>query len=181
MKKLLLIGNGPIGKDISDKVNQFDYVFRVNRMTNLHETGTRIDGVYIGVYKDFLDIYKGGENKEYYKTAGRIFLDMYGKFTLLNKWKDYMTEEQWHNVGIIHLFSPVPCATTTIRVLDHLLSTSAKEYEIWIAGIDVEGRGDLMAKGEPWKGTCHAETGYDEEKYLKDLIKNNKIKVLNYD
>ena len=38
-------------------------------MTNLLTTGTRIDGVFIGAYDDFKYTYKGGEFKDYFKTA----------------------------------------------------------------------------------------------------------------
>lgn len=42
MKKtsFVMLGNGPITYDISDKANSFDYVFRINQRTNFLTTGT---------------------------------------------------------------------------------------------------------------------------------------------
>lgn len=73
-KRLLLIGNGPILINISDKVNKFNYVMRINRITNFIIIESRIDGVFIGAYKDFREFYKGVEFKEYFKTAKEVFL-----------------------------------------------------------------------------------------------------------
>lgn len=184
MKKLLLIGNGPIPIDISDEVNKFDYVFRINRMTNFKTTGNRIDGVFIGAYHDFKHIYKGGEFKEYFKTAKQVFLTLPLKLQFW-EWKNYLTKEQWDNVKLINFKDNyknigTPHPTTTICVLNVLTSLPEwyENYEIWIAGITVNGRKELMTAGEPWANTSHKFDGEKEETFLKNLLKDNKIKRL---
>lgn len=183
-KKLLLIGNGPIPIDISEKVNEFDYVFRVNRMTNFPTTGTRIDGVFIGAYKDFRTIYKGGEFKDYFKTAKQVFLTQELK-KWFKDWDEYLTQEQWDNVQIMdfshnmeNIGSKFP--TTTLCVLNVLTSFPEwyENYEIWVCGITVEGRSELMYNGQPWIKTLHRFDGEKEEIFLKKLLNENKIKRL---
>lgn len=183
-KKLLLIGNGPINIDISDKVNTFDYVLRVNRMTNFPTTGNRIDGLFIGAYKDFKYDYKGGEFRDYIKTAKEIFLTQILKDKFSN-WDEFLTQEQWDNVKIMsfkynHQNIGTPFPTTTLCVLNVLTSFPEwyEKYEIWIAGITVEGREKLMAEGEAWKYTNHRFDGKKEEDFLKKLINENRIKRL---
>ena len=185
MKKLLLIGNGPIPIDISDKVNEFDYIFRINRMTNFETTGNRIDGLFIGIYRDFLEIYKGGKFKDEFKNAKQIFLTESLKRNFKNDWQKYITQEQWDNIKFFSFkynreHIKATQITTTIRILDIL--TSEKEwfenYEIWICGITVEGRGELMKNGNPWKNTQHCRYGYDEEAFLKKLLEEGRIKRL---
>lgn len=71
-------------------------------------------------------------------------------------------------------------STTTIRVLNELTSNPewTDEYEIWIAGITVNGRGKLMESGAPWINTTHRFYGHKEEAFLKKLIDNGKVKLL---
>ena len=183
-KKLLLIGNGPIPIDISDKVNEFDYVMRVNRMTNFLTTGTRIDGVFIGAYRDFREYYKGGEFKDYFKTAKEVFLTDNLK-NLFTNWNDFLTQEQWDNVQIMDFSKNLQnigtsFPTTTLCVLNVLTTVQEwyENYEIWICGITVEGRKELMYNGDAWKKTNHRFDGEKEELFLKKLINENKIKRL---
>ncbi len=185
MKKLLLIGNGPIPTDISDLVNSFDYVLRINRMNNLMTTNPScIDGVFIGAYKDFRYEYKGGEFRDYFKTAGQIFLIPPMK-KWFDNWSEFLTQEQWDNVQFMNfrynrenIGTDFP--TTTICVLNVLTSFPEwyENYEIWIAGITVEGREKLMATGEPWSKTNHRFDGKKEEDFLKRLLNEGKIKRL---
>lgn len=183
-KKLLLIGNGPIPIDISDKVNEFDYVMRINRMNNFLTTSSRIDGVFIGAYRDFREIYKGGEFRDYFKTAKEVFLTDNLKKWFKN-WDEFLTQEQWDNVKLMdfrynqeNIGTAFP--TTSLCVLNVLTSFSEwyDNYEIWICGITVEGREKLMMNGEPWKKTNHRFDGKKEEQFLKKLIEEGKIKRL---
>ena len=185
-KRLLLIGNAPIPVDISKEVNTFDYVFRINRMNNLPTTGYRVDGVFIAAHNDWRNVYKGGEYKDYYKRAKDVFVTPEIKATL-HDWAEYLTLEQWQNIKLMdftqnHLPDHVntPIITTTIRVLDVL--TSAKNitdnYEIWIAGFTVDGRGKMMEKGDAWINTEHRWMGHREEDFLKRLIAQGRVQRL---
>lgn len=186
-KRLILIGNGPIPYDISGEINTFDYVFRINRMCNLLLTcSDRIDGLFMGAYRDFKEDYLGGPYKDYFKKAGQIFVTPQIKSDF-REWRDYISEEQWNNIKTMDLFKRnlgnifrSNGSTTTIRVLNELTSNPewTDEYEIWIAGITVNGRGKLMESGAPWINTTHRFYGHKEEAFLKKLIDNGKVKLL---
>lgn len=185
-KKLLLIGNAPIPVDVADKVNEFDYVLRINRMNNLHNTGDRIDGVFVAAYRDWREVYHGGENKEHYKRAGQLWITPELKANFPD-WNEYFTKEQWEHPVLISFgmnadVSHVHCTivTTTIRVLDVLVSTPSitNEYEIWIAGITIEGRGKMFETGDAWINTEHRWMGHAEERYLKRLVAEGRVKRL---
>jgi hypothetical protein len=185
-KKLLLVGNAPIPVDVADKVNEFDYILRINRMNNLHNTGNRIDGVFIAAYDDWRNVYHGGENREHYKRAKDIWMtpEIREQFT---DWKEYLTEEQWSKPMIISFaenadVSHANCTilTTTVRVLDVLVNAKGitDEYEIWIAGVTLEGRGKMFETGEAWINTEHRWMGHAEERYLKRLVAEGRVKRL---
>lgn len=185
MKRLILIGNGPVPRDISEEIDSFDYVFRINRMCNLLLTcPDRIDGLFMATYDDFKNEYKGGVFKDYFKSAKQIFMteSMKRRF---REWRDYITEEQYNGIQTFNFFFPLPfhlgpAPTTTIRVLNILVNDPKwyKEYEIWIAGITVDGRAELMRTGDPWKNTNHDRYGDYEERFLKKLVDDGKIKLL---
>lgn len=183
-KKLLLIGNGPIDVDISEKVSEFDYVLRINRMTNYATTKGKTDGLFIGAYHDYKYIYKGGEYKSHIKDIKDIYLTENLKNNFDN-WGDFLTREQWENVKIMDFGSNmknigIPFPTTTICVLNVLTSKPEwyKNYDIWVCGITVNGRGKLMLNGKPWMKTNHRFEGDKEEEFLKKLLLENKIKRL---
>lgn len=53
-KKLLVVGNAPIDTDMSKELKDFDYIVRVNRMTNYERCKSKTDLL-------LLDIYVGSE------------------------------------------------------------------------------------------------------------------------
>lgn len=185
-KKLLLIGNAPIPIDVSKQVNEFDYILRINRMNNLHNTGGRIDGVFIAAYDEWRNVFHGGENKNYYKQAKDIWMtpEIRNQFY---DWKEYLTEEQWKKPKIISFannadFDHCNCTilTTTVRVLDVIVNAKGitDEYEIWIAGVTIEGRGKMFEEDSAWKNNEHRWFGHAEERYLKKLVLEGRVKRL---
>ena len=192
MKKLILIGNKPIENDISSVIDSFDYVFRVNRMMNYGNTGERIDGVFMGIYRDFVEEYKGGPFVDKFKTAGQIFISKSMKrlSSAYFDWTKWITAKQYNNLGIIdyskyrsHFYNTSVC--TSLRVLDYLISEErwTREYEIWICGLDVEDRANILMTGDAWKNTTHSkkEAAEGEERYLKEKLNSGVIKRLGDD
>lgn len=183
MKKLLLIGNKLIDKDISAKVDAYDYVVRVNRMNNIPNTGTKINGYYLGMWKDFREKYHGGEHKELIKNAEIVFCCNRVYKNTQNIF-DYITQEQYDNVEIIDIDKSrkgigTKFPTSTISVLWHLVNSHwADEYEISITGIDIEGRDELFRTNWEWASTAHITAGKAEADYMLKLISEGKIKVL---
>lgn len=185
MKELLLIGNKPYETfEKANEVNNFDFVVRVNRMTNYGVTGSKLDGHYLGMYKDFRDVYHGGEHKDLIKLAKQIFCPQVIKDNTEHIF-DYITQEQYDNIEIVDIGerprNEMNCAypTSTLFMLRHLLSTHwADEYNIWLTGVDIEGRGELMANGDEWKYTRHATCGQAEENWIKWQVKRGRMKML---
>lgn len=183
-QKLLLIGNKPLKNDYSFFDDEFDYIFRVNRMCNFGNTGKRIDGLFLGAYPDFTTVFKGGEFKEYYKTAKDIYMT-----PLLKKYfweyKLYISEEQYKNIkffnfdkGIKTLGGPI---TSTVNILFNLVEDNEinNKYDIYLTGLDIENRNHLLSTGEPWKNTMHSIVGQIEEDFIKKIINDNKITFIN--
>lgn len=180
-KRLILVGNKPVNKEgLPEIVDSFDYVVRVNRMTNLGSTGNKIDACYIGAWPDFKYKYKGGEHKDLYRTIPHIFM-VESAYRFFKEYPDYITEDQYRNVELLDTSYNLEHigtirATSTIRVLDYLLSSHwSEEYDISITGIDVEGRGELFIKDPTWNTTGHIYAGYAEESYLSRLIEEGRI------
>lgn len=180
-KKLILVGNKPTKKDgLANIVDSFDFVVRVNRMTNLYYTGSKIDGHYLGMWKDFIEEYDGGEYKDKIKEAKVIFCPPKVYNNTQNLFK-YITRKQFMTAEIINLNASTfgintDFPTSTISVLWYLLNSHwVYEYDIYITCIDVEGRGELFLTNNEWCENNHKYAGIDEEKYLKALLENNII------
>lgn len=157
MKKLLLIGNGPIENDITEKVNEFDYVVRINRMTNKDKTGDRADACYVILCKQFFDA-----NPEPFDSVDTLYIRPCDVLSYLAGKKRF-----FQNVKNIKFMPRLDDRfSTTIGVLKHLLET---DYEIWLAGVTIDGRSKLDDKLHPMQ---------EEEYYLKGLLQENKIKLL---
>lgn len=191
MKRLILVGNKEIFTDISPIINSFDYVFRINRMNNFEYTGERIDGIFLGIYNDYINIYKGGPYVNKLKTAGQIFMTPLMKHhRSLSTWTKWISAKQYNNIGLIDFdkyrknFNHYSICTS-LRVLNHLISeeTWYSEYEIWFCCLDVEGRAKLLMTGEPWKDTNHSSSraAECEEAWLLDKLKSGKLKRLGDD
>lgn len=193
-KKLLVIGNKegnptyngemlPLDKYL-DMINSMDYICRINRMQNYGvTTGTRIDGIYIGAFYDYVEKYKGGKNVDALKYAKNIFIDKiayegyfvhhFDKFfdkeqisglTLTN------FEEGRERMGYRH-----PCSVISMIDWFSYNKPWCDEYEIWFCGIDVQDRENVLKYGWQWCGV-HSQGGKQEKEYLEKLMNEGKIK-----
>lgn len=183
MEKLILIGNKPVTKDMSYIDNEFDYVLRVNRMLNLGNTGNRIDGVFLGAYYDFVNKFNGGPHRDKYKSIKDIYMtpEIKGSFY---HYPLYITQEQWDNTKIYDFSiakKNIGCnATSTVCMLYSLLHDDniKSKYDIYLTGLDIEGRGKMMEEGLQWKYTGHKLVGDIEEQYIKKCINDKLIKFI---
>ena len=183
-KRLILIGNKPFSSDtLCDEIDSYDFIVRVNRMNNLYKAGTRVDGYYLGMWRDFRDIWHGGEHRDRIKDAKVVFACpiIYRTTEYIF---DYITREQYDNIELIDINASrkgigTMYPTSTISVLYHLLNSHwADEYDITLTGVDIEGRGDMFRSDMEWNTTTHVMSGDDEEKYLRNLVENGEIKFL---
>lgn len=182
-KQLILVGNKPFSNlSLAETIDDYDFVIRVNRMTNYGLSGKKTDGVFLGMYSDFIEKYDGGEHRDVFKEASNIFSVQAVKNN--EKVLDYITPEQRDGIEVVkHFYAlqdvKVNSITSTVLMLHHLLNSHWKdEYEITVTGVDIDGRGDIMANGDEWKDNLHGKNGHAEEEWLKSLVEKGLIKYL---
>lgn len=183
-KELILVGNKPFLTDqLACEIDSYDFVVRVNRMNNLYLSGSRVDGYYLGMWKDFRNIWNGGPYKDRIKDARKVFMCQ-KVFENTDHVFEYVTKEQYDNCEIIDINASragigAQYPTSTVSVLWHLLNTHWNdEYNITLTGLDIDGRGDMFLSESEWNTTKHGECGYDEERYLKWLVETRQIKFI---
>lgn len=183
-EKLIIIGNKQINKDMSFIDDNFDYIFRVNRMLNFFNTGTRIDGLFLGAYWDFRNIYRGGIYRDWYKSAKDIYLTEQIRTNISNKWDQYITKIQWDNAKIFDFKKAKKelgaNLTSTICVIWSVLQDPkfTEKYDIWFTGLDVYNRGKLLSTGEYWINTKHKDAGEVESNFLIQCMNEGKLNYL---
>ena len=182
-KRLILVGNKPFTRDMSEVIDHFDFVVRVNRMNNYGLSGTKIDGYHLGMFNDFMNVYHGGEHVQEIRRATQIFAP---ERVIADRKHifDYISQEQYDGIECVDwvhahkdmgIFSP----TSTVLMLWHLLNTHwAGSYDIYLTGMDIEGRGEMFMTNPEWSTTSHRLYGDAEEQYIKGLIKDGKIQFL---
>lgn len=189
-KDLILVGNKPDIKDISNIVDSYDYVLRVNRMQNYGLSGYRIDGLYICIWKQYLDLLTSEQHKITLK-AKRIYTEPRNVPYFKAHWKYICSEEQYKNYGLFAFLNigfdrVIPnrlsnqCPTSTFKLLDYLLTTPEwmDNYNITITGIDIVNRGDLLNNGKEWDGTTHKTVGEAEANFILKNIQNGNLSYL---
>ena len=182
-KKLILVGNKPFANDsLAAVIDGYDFVVRVNRMTNFGASGVKTDGVFLGMYSDFINQYDGGEHKDVFRLASQIFAVQMVKND--DKVLDYITSAQREGLEVVSHFYAlcdvnVGSITSAVLMLHHLLRSHwADEYEITVTGLDIDGRGELMRTGDEWKNNEHGQMGDREEAWLKGLVESGLILYL---
>lgn len=182
-KRLILVGNKPFECDRSAEIDAMDFVVRVNRMNNFGLSGTRLDGYFLGLYTDFVQKYHGGAHRREIRRARQVFCQprVLRKKPLIF---DFITLEQYAGIettsweGCIR-DTGIRVPTSTMLVLHHLLTTHwAEEYDVWLTGVDIEGRGQMFRDCEEWNTTRHRDSGVEEQAWLRRLVNDEKIKML---
>lgn len=187
MKRLIVVGNKEYDDyHLADQVDAFDYVCRINRMTNYYHTGTKIDGIYLGAWWDWIYVYKGGPYLDIIQEKAKQVFMMEFAYNLNlkedDKWEYFITPEQHKNLTLVD-FSPGairigwdhPCSS--ISMIDYFIRTPewSDNYEIWFTGLDVENRGDILASGPQWADGEHKEGGDLERMYLERMMQEGRL------
>lgn len=182
-KKLIVVGNKPPKKEgISEEIDSFDYVLRINRMNYLGASGNKIDGLFLEANEEFKYKYNGGLNKHRIKEAGKIFMRKmwYERFT---DWNLYLAPYQYNKIEIIDESFVIKETgfqrlTSAILVIGYLLNSIwKKNYQIYITCLDVEKRAETLNNDPTWN--WHRGSGEPEQEYLLKQIKLNNLIRLN--
>ena len=174
-KKLLLVGNKEMDYKEADS---FDYVMRINRMTNYGRTGLKTNALFLEANEVFKCICTGEMLKEKINEETHILMNpyWYGQF---REWNDYLTPRQYAYTELIDyplIQEIVGCEhpTSGVTVLAHLLSSCwSEQYDIYITGFEVEDRVKMIDE-DPY---CmfHHGAGEAERKYLENATSTGRI------
>lgn len=201
MKRLLLFGNKPLDKKLSqeqiDHINSFDVIVRVNKMDNLNRTGGRVDWWYFHYWcKDaqlnhIHDYQYNNISKIIISYASSYIFKQHTGNTLIDKIKQFYPKLQnqvdieildvneYTHINWTPLKAKRTIPTSTIITLAHIIENYSNEYEIYLTQCDIENRRKLFIETMPWKVSWHKYAGHLESVYLMYLINNKKIKLLN--
>lgn len=177
-KKLVVVGNQDIA---CSSIDTFDYVIRINRMTNYCNTGYRTDGLFLEANSIFKNIYTGEKLKEKITENTHIFMNpnWHKKF---DEWSDYLSIQQYALTELINyetICSLVGCSNPTsgVALLSHLLSTDwSQEYDIHIVGFELQNRVEMIETDPYWD--WHRGAGAAELSFLKKCITSGELIVL---
>lgn len=194
-QKLLLVGNKPLTHNSSEEIDaEFDYIFRVNRMQSLGYSGTRIDGLYITIGGPFFNSFLTAD--VYYKwiQAKQVYVNNRQYSILEKRWKECVTEEQFKNVKILTFpiegfqriipdYSAAKTPTSVLKLLDYLIYTPEWRdvYDIYVCGLDIAGRGEMMSHHQNWIYTSHKYVGDDEARYIMDEVNKGNLTFVQLD
>lgn len=191
MKKLIIVGNKVIDKDISKEVESFDMIVRLNRMNNWGNTGTRTDLLLVDPHKVFFKLLT--QPYEKYKSAKQILLNtahIGGVGKLLSK--NIVTLHQIKNAIRINIVNEKKAMQHIITkngqnyinfsnffvIVNYCIKTYSPEYQIWITGVDIKGRGEMFKTNNIW-ANIHGQAGDYEESILSKWLAEEKIHFLN--
>lgn len=199
-KKLLIIGNKPVDNkyNFNEFINsEFNYILRVNRFTNIKETGLRMDGLYVNLIKAWFDLFIT-ENAQYFSNVKDIFLNKNNRNQkLINKLvRNYIIpynksvriiKTNWDHVKMPNEFqtwendgkTTVP--NTTIICIANCIKYFSKFYDIYFTCLDYKNRDEVLKNGEPWKDSHHINVGKYEDEFLTKMINENKLKFIDHD
>lgn len=187
-KNILIIGNKEVenNDELNKKINEFDEVIRINRFTNIKNTTDKFDMWYVDIHYMFYKLFNPVSLNKYKNTIKYVFLNNtslsginYIKSLLPNS-KIIKTnssnimlynEDDYKKYGFDEYNQKRP--TTTIIAISYFIEYF-KNDNIYITGIDVTDRKFLEKNNH----SAHYNSSKLEEQYLNDLIKSNKIKVL---
>lgn len=177
-KKLVVVGN----KDtLCPAVDTFDYVIRVNRMTNYGNTGYRTDALYLEANNTFKATYTGDKLRERITKDTHILMNPYWH-RRFEEWPTYLSAQQYALTELIDyelIGRTVGCSNPTsgVALLVHLLSTEWSEnYDIHIVGFELQNRANMIDNEPYW--AWHHGAGEAESVYLNNCVELGLIKPL---
>lgn len=188
MKKLIIVGNKVIDKDISKEVESFDMIVRLNRMNNWGKTGTRTDYLLVDPHKNFFKLLEPPFEK--YQTAENLIINknFYNKnsitemlklnlFSITKLSKATKLNLQEYSKNILNDYPNKNMRLTNFFIfLKYIIEHYHDRYEIWFTGVDVEHRCDYI-KTDPGLDGHRDAANYEQDELLK-MIHNRSINYL---
>lgn len=181
-KKLLLIGNKPMDENYSNIIKEYDFVVRINRMTNFEQTLGKCDLWLADIHTCALPLFKK-ENSEKFINSREAIVFNHSKETS----NSFLSEINYTgNITYIN-FDDIPITkyinvykydengmriTNAIWMLIYCLENFLSEYEIYILGI----ANRLFLNNPIHK--MHKNIYKAEDYFINDLIDRKIIKCI---
>lgn len=184
--KAIIIGNKDIEKDISDKLKEFDIIIRINRCTNWEKTKTdKIDTWLMDLsveklFDDFkkipcIDLLYNANKLFFYENSKNVTL--YSILSLNGLYRLNVVS-YIHSLDIkkyIPEFDFMECRPSNFVWMILFTLENLQNCDIYITACDIENRSHLI------ENKFHKNCIKKEEKLLKTLINEGKIKFLPFD
>lgn len=181
--EILFVGNKPLNLYID--YNKYDIICQLNRMQNIIKI-PRVDLWYCDCHKGFfqlnnninesgVDLKKTNVLIPYARLKNKIKLK--NKFNLKNINILYINTRETSTFEINGIQKNNNILTSDIIFLKWVIKNHPND-NITVIGLDVYNRGDIMSNLPSHKNTWHENAVYDEEEWLKKLIKDKKIKFI---
>lgn len=185
-KRLIIIGNKPCsgqeiinGYNISDFINTFDLVFRVNKCDNYYKTGTRCDNIWFESNSHFMDVFKDTDKiNSILKnvSSGNIychecwynncvnFISKYGFKSLIDKIIKISGDDFKNKISI-----PNNCVSTLRFIYLILYLEKYKDYDIYIICFDLYRNKSTQYLNSTWHNKNL------DQNYISKLLLNDRI------
>lgn len=185
-KKLIIVGNKKISKNISNYVDNFDCVVRLNRMQNYRLSGTKTDLLLADIHYQFIDLTRKPYDK--YLNSKKLLLNNHSeKCTAYAVQKGIFTQEQINDAIPFSIHDEAEKITskkfpTNLLILTHyILNNYINEYEIWLTCCDVYNRKEFMDKDPNYQNSWHRDIGGLEQDKFIEWIDNGLLHYINYE
>lgn len=202
-KKLLILANKRLDNILPEEtisyINSFDIIVRVNGMNNICQTGGRCDFWWFNIFDKGVFLKNIGDTD--YSSVKKIFNDLSTQrnatenwirttFNKLNKDVEIIKTECYNAKTIENINdetkldwwsqteSDKNIPTTFIICLSYFIKHYSDEYDIYIGLCDIDNLDTLYKTNKIWSTYWHRNSGKYIERYIKDNIKEGKIKYL---
>lgn len=191
MNKLIIVGNKIIDKDISKKVDNFDYVIRLNRMSNYGNTGYRTDLWLADFHNEFFKLVQKPYDK--YLNAKTLLINTDRPITAYIKGLKYgiIAKNQLSSAKKIQIkkiaeqllgkqdwIKNKTMPTNYFLLTKYIIDNYLDKAEIWTTGIDIEKRDVLFNTHSAYENSWHNNIGQFESMMLNKWIQDKKLHVL---
>lgn len=191
MDKLIIVGNKIIDDDISQMVDSFDYVVRLNRMSNYGKTGHKTDIWLADFHDEFFKLVKKPYDK--YLNARVLLINSDRPITMYIKGlkQGIITQKQLSSaqktslqyiaekmLGKQDWMKNKTMPTNYFLLTKYIIDNYSDKVEIWTAGVDITDRDVLFNTDSAYENSWHNNIGQFESTMLNKWIQEGKLYVL---
>lgn len=183
--KILLVGNKPT--NISLDINEYDMIVQINRMNNICNI-PKVDLWYCDCHHEFFELNNEILDSNVDLNSTKVIIPHKEQHNILKLCRTFpglkFANVSIHNLNTFMRTDVINgkhktknMLTSDVIVLIYLLE-QYPDAEITLTCLDVYNRGEILSNQKSHKRTFHENAVFDEEEYLIQLIKDDKIKFI---